>query len=203
MGRLALWKYLLPLCLFVIVVRGEDGISSYEVEMDDEASLISSTDRTLPSERGAVYGHSPIAANPKDRFMEPLSLSNSNNDYLIEPPSPTFLNSPPMDTTFRGSSPSLDPVVGLDHLDYIAELLENYPTCGDSCDVSRWKGCTCAYPATYSEDGRGNCNVGSTKPDLKVWCYVDSSRGDPLQLCPDAKNPRNLCLDTIGLGLHA
>ena len=42
-------------------------------------------------------------------------------------------------------------------------------------------------PATYSNDGRGNCNVGVTQEDLQAWCYVDDSYGNPANVCPDAK----------------
>ena len=46
------------------------------------------------------------------------------------------------------------------------------------------KNCQCISPAMYTEDGRGNCNVGALKPDLRVWCYLDANTGPAL--CPDS-----------------
>ncbi len=42
-------------------------------------------------------------------------------------------------------------------------------------------------PAVYTPDGRGNCNLGVTKPDKQVWCYVNESHGHPLKVCPDSR----------------
>jgi len=52
--------------------------------------------------------------------------------------------------------------------------------CPQTCDLTAWPKCQCVSPATYSDDGRGNCNVGAMKIDLQVWCYVDPSIGNPL-----------------------
>merc|ERR1712002_1223839 len=61
------------------------------------------------------------------------------------------------------------------------------PLCPDVCDLSRFKKCTCLTPATFTKDGRGNCNVGASKMDLRVWCYIDTQvKGRPDQFCPDA-----------------
>jgi hypothetical protein len=58
--------------------------------------------------------------------------------------------------------------------------------CPNMCDLDLYKKCTCLTPATYTKDGRGNCNVGASKLDLRVWCYVDDSNGKPQKVCPDA-----------------
>ncbi len=55
------------------------------------------------------------------------------------------------------------------------------------CDFTRFKKCTCMSPAVYTPDGRGNCNLGVTKPDKQVWCYVNESHGHPLKVCPDSR----------------
>jgi len=56
-----------------------------------------------------------------------------------------------------------------------------------SCDPSKWSKCTCLSPAEFTDDGRGNCNLGAIKADTQVWCYVEDSHGDPAKLCPDSK----------------
>jgi len=62
------------------------------------------------------------------------------------------------------------------------------PMCPDVCDLSMFKKCTCLTPATFTKDGRGNCNVGASKMDLRVWCYINvkAMHGHPEQICPDA-----------------
>merc|ERR1712055_762262 len=59
--------------------------------------------------------------------------------------------------------------------------------CPKVCDLTTYPECSCLHPAAYTKDGRGNCNVGSIKPDLQVWCYVDPDKGNPEVVCPDAK----------------
>merc|ERR1719309_523155 len=59
--------------------------------------------------------------------------------------------------------------------------------CPKVCDLTAYPDCSCLHPAAYTKDGRGNCNVGSIKPDLQVWCYVDPDKGNPEVICPDAK----------------
>jgi len=56
-----------------------------------------------------------------------------------------------------------------------------------SCQPEAWKNCNCISPAEFSKEGRGNCNLGATQPDVKVWCYVDPTNGDPARVCPDSK----------------
>jgi len=59
--------------------------------------------------------------------------------------------------------------------------------CPQVCDLRAHPDCSCLHPAAFTKDGRGNCNVGSLKPDLQVWCYVDPDKGDPTVVCPDAR----------------
>jgi len=59
--------------------------------------------------------------------------------------------------------------------------------CPKVCDLTAYPACSCLHPAAFTKDGRGNCNVGSLKPDLQVWCYVDPDKGDPRMVCPDSK----------------
>jgi len=61
------------------------------------------------------------------------------------------------------------------------------PRCPQSCDLTGWPLCQCLAPATYSDEGKGNCNVGAMQTDLQVWCYLDHSLGNPLTVCPDAR----------------
>ena len=62
---------------------------------------------------------------------------------------------------------------------FLRFLLENYPSrtqCpgvwgpgvgagSNPCDFTRWRRCQCNSPAVFTDDGRGNCNLGSTKAD--------------------------------------
>merc|ERR1711874_659397 len=68
-------------------------------------------------------------------------------------------------------------------------LLSTTPRdCPKVCDLTAYPDCSCLHPAAFTKDGRGNCNVGSIKPDLQVWCYVDPDKGHPEVVCPDAKS---------------
>merc|ERR1719397_789487 len=57
------------------------------------------------------------------------------------------------------------------------------------CDLSAWPDCQCIkqYKDMFTEDGRGNCNVGAAKSDLQVWCYVNPDTA----VCPDIKPSKN------------
>lgn len=57
-----------------------------------------------------------------------------------------------------------------------------------ACDTSKWSKCTCVSPALFTDDGRGNCNLGAIKADTQVWCYVEDKHGDPAKICPDSKH---------------
>jgi len=59
--------------------------------------------------------------------------------------------------------------------------------CPQTCELTAWPLCQCLTPATYSDQGKGNCNVGALQTDLQVWCYLDPSLGSPLAVCPDAR----------------
>jgi len=61
------------------------------------------------------------------------------------------------------------------------------PSAPAKCEPSQWSKCTCKSPAEFSVDGRGNCNLGATKSETKVWCYVEDKLGDPAYICPDSK----------------
>jgi len=63
--------------------------------------------------------------------------------------------------------------------------------CPKVCDLTAHPDCSCLHPAAFTKDGRGNCNVGSIKPDLQVWCYVDPDKGHPEVVCPDAKRSKS------------
>ena len=86
-----------------------------------------------------------------------------------------------------------DPARGLFYLEYIRYLLEFYPQPkggpygAPTCDLSQFSQCTCTDPPMFTSDGRGNCNLGVTKPDNQVWCYVSKEYGHPAKVCPDAK----------------
>jgi len=56
-----------------------------------------------------------------------------------------------------------------------------------ACDPKKWSKCNCLSPPTYTDDGRGNCNLGAIKTETKVWCYVENKYGDPQKVCPDSK----------------
>jgi len=63
--------------------------------------------------------------------------------------------------------------------------------CPATCDLEAFRRCSCLHPASYTKDGRGNCNVGASKLDLRPWCYIDPSNGPPEKVCPDAKLSNN------------
>ena len=64
---------------------------------------------------------------------------------------------------------------------------EYAPVAKHTCDPKKWNKCNCLSPATFTDEGRGNCNLGATKMDLKVWCYVEDKNGNPESVCPDSK----------------
>lgn len=135
-----------------------------------------------PSGRSAATsGRS--APTPKDRLptLQQDFMSRLFSKVLDEP---TAVKEP------------LDPDRGLENVNYLEYLLINFPMGRglrprrkpmDMCDPRRYKTCTCIDPPVYTEEGRGNCNVGSTKLDQKVWCYVNPNYGSPLDVCPDTQ----------------
>jgi len=57
--------------------------------------------------------------------------------------------------------------------------------CPQVCDLDAWPRCQCISDISkmFTEDGRGNCNVGATQQDLQVWCFVDPEKS----FCPDTR----------------
>lgn len=242
------------------VSSNEDQDEGYaEVEEENDINIDDESGDIL--ERGAVYGHSTIAANPATDMA-----TGNKNPFKIEYADHTF------NTGFQGSAQGHDkphysmdifhnsasaykppydqmfpyphqrqegfhlPTVphqhssgkynqhstgkyaqqngddlreALEHLDYVKWLVaghasymkangcsgsaeskgiyQSFTDQAKSCQPQMWKKCNCMSPATYSDEGRGNCNLGATKSDLKVWCYVDDNNGDPATVCPDSK----------------
>lgn len=73
------------------------------------------------------------------------------------PGSPSF---PP---NFPVPFDNVDPIKGLAFLEYIRFLLEVYPLAVDEkpkCDLTKFGKCTCVNPPEFTQDGRGNCNLG-------------------------------------------
>jgi len=52
-----------------------------------------------------------------------------------------------------------------------------------TCNLKAMKRCQCVSPPEYDSKGQGNCNVGATRLNLRVWCYVDA---ETAPYCPDA-----------------
>jgi len=160
----------------------------------------------LPFARAAVFGHAAMSAGKK-----PASASDHEGAASMLPPFEDFFNpmvqnsavfghAPiPSHKPFLPAAPAAGPTVedinlALEGLNRAAMILENVAAngCGgggggNNCDLSSFPDCTCANPAEFTQDGRGNCNLGVTKPDLQVWCYVDPNFGHPTQVCPDAR----------------
>jgi len=184
-------------------------------------------------ERGAIYGHSSIAANP---HIKPQSHQHNHEHYPQGSPSLHYqqVSQPPphqeyvplsqghrddmyparpsINYQYGDKSPAFqnnyergdDLKEALEHIDYIRWLVMGHRRymqmsgcsynikdpnehMAQSCEPTIWNKCNCMSPATYSDQGRGNCNLGATRADLKVWCYVDDSNGDPATVCPDSK----------------
>merc|ERR1712126_114614 len=182
-----------------------EGYDESEVEhpVDFDKDEYEKDDLTEESlQRGAVFGHSSIAANP--------STYQYREGY--EPPyQPDATYQPPGHPSPYGNKHKYQDTDDLDEalkqLDYVKWLItehasqmkksshgskcppQPYPSQGDgkTCQPRLWKKCNCISPAKYSDEGRGNCNLGAAKPDIKVWCYVDPRNGDPADVCPDSK----------------
>merc|ERR550519_2192920 len=119
----------------------------------------------------------------------PQEGTPGSDNHMVPPPPPDpsmfedmeFMNDP------RGGMPAgfpsmMDPPGG-----YPPFMPPPPPSCPKVCDLTAYPDCTCLHPAAFTKDGRGNCNVGSLKPDLQVWCYINPDKGDPRNVCPDAK----------------
>ena len=167
----------------------------------------------LPFARAAVFGHAAMAAGKRPAGAN--SDHEGAATAAMMPPFEDFFNPPQVqnkplpvfghDLIPSSHRPSLTPAgptaadinLALAGLNQAAMILESLAAngCGgggggmggNNCDLSAFPDCTCANPAEFTQDGRGNCNLGVTKPDLQVWCYVDSNFGHPTHVCPDAR----------------
>ena len=162
------------LLLLPLLATAQDGIESVDTSDD----LV----------RTAGAGHSTIAAgrqpdsNPT-KFTPYPGLGVEEEDMMLEFPSQPV---PPT----QNVSPVQPPTQALEEVEaYIQFRLAQGGggNNGGECDLSRYSDCTCANPAEFTDDGRGNCNLGVTKPDLQVWCYVSDEFGSPTEVCPDAR----------------
>jgi len=107
--------------------------------------------------------------------MPPFGAGNDHGQHPWDMPPFDPSNMPPFDPKDMPQGPwPLPPYPGFP------------PHCPNKCDLDLYKKCTCLSPAAYTKDGRGNCNVGASKFDLRVWCYVDPKHGNPEAICPDA-----------------
>ena len=184
-------------------VGGRGEAESHDIE--DSGAL----GNDLPFARAAVFGHATMAAGRR-----PAS-ANSDHEGTVAaaaaamlPPFEDFSNPPrvqnsavfghaPIPSSNRAAAPvgptAADINLALAGLNQATMILEHLAAngCGggggNNCDLSAFPDCTCANPAEFTQDGRGNCNLGVTKPDLQVWCYVDPNFGHPTHVCPDAR----------------
>merc|ERR1711874_266821 len=126
---------------------------------------------------------------PQFPFPPFPSSGNKEGEQQNMPPFPF----PPQMGNFPFPPPGFPqiPKEDADMLDYLhMQDLNADPSlreCPKVCDLTAYPDCSCLHPAAFTKDGRGNCNVGSIKPDLQVWCYVDPDKGNPEVVCPDAK----------------
>ena len=154
----------------------------------------------LLARAASTLGQSSLASQSNAQQDEPASFKSASPPSGSPPP--WFSNAPSTHSS-PGATPVQpdqqqqqsaagivrDPERGLAFLEYIKFLLETYPRvdCTDDCDLSRFRRCTCVSPSMYTHDGRGNCNVGATRIDTRVWCYVSDKFGDPRHVCPDSR----------------
>jgi len=130
-------------------------------------------------------------------FPYPLPQNNDNEERKAAPhsnfmPLPENIyeegNNDEMSFAFDAAAPDMRlPGMPYPFPGHFPHLPPPPPPCPNMCDLELYKKCTCKTPAMYTKDGRGNCNVGASKLDLRVWCYVDDTNGKPSKLCPDAK----------------
>ena len=108
---------------------------------------------------GAFPYNSPSDARPHTRPLDPRPYSGPSVENLYGYGSP--LKHRPY-----GSSVDSKPF----HSGSIRELRPygRHQDCPQTCDLKAWPRCQCLSPATYSDDGRGNCNVGAMNNDLQV-----------------------------------
>ena len=192
---------------------GEVGGQEAEAHESGDSGALDSNN--LPFARAAVFGHAAMAAGKRpatasidheavaaaaampsfDDFFNPPQNSAVFGHAPIPAPShkPSF--APAHAAAAAAGLTSADISLALAGLNQATMILEDLAAnggCGgggrgNNCDLSAFPDCTCANPAEFTQDGRGNCNLGVTKPDLQVWCYVDPQFGHPTHVCPDAR----------------
>eukprot|EP00094_Tigriopus_californicus_P009449 TCALIF_09112-PA protein Name:"Protein of unknown function" AED:0.15 eAED:0.23 QI:0/-1/0/1/-1/1/1/0/239 len=149
-------------------------------------SKISTSDDSKPTGRqygGAIRPPFPGMGGPSVGYPA-QQPENHQGGYGSGPTGPT------------GDISSINPDVALEFLYHVSRAVQTFPRSlktpggeapsGGSCDLKSYKHCTCVSPAVFTKDGRGNCNLGVTKPDQRVWCYVSHDYGHPQSVCPDA-----------------
>ena len=163
---------------------GDAGVQEAESqESGDRIAL----ENALPFARAAVFGHAAMAAGkPREASASATVGSPSSFDDFLNP-------SPPRDQLHqqrrpknpRGplaagqlAGPTTEEInLALAGLNQATRILEGLAVNGgchggmggrNTCDLSAFPDCTCATPAEFTQDGRGNCNLGVTKPDLQV-----------------------------------
>lgn len=170
-----------------------------------------------PTGRAAVHGHPKEAAGSSGYRHAPLPYPYKPPKYNSEPHyHDTYEDSNDLPDYYKddyhssekddyhhgvgGYKAPVQDLVSLHTLkDVLADLLEDFlyevksykcpkyvPE--DKCDPDKWAKCTCISPAEFTDEGRGNCNLGAIKSDKQVWCYVEDKFGDPTKICPDAKH---------------
>jgi hypothetical protein len=145
--------------------------------------------QNVPNNQGNQYQANPYLGTTSTPAPLMLQIYDNkpNNDYKPEMKyNVQGLQAPPQLTQIQSALTSLEAV----RQSLMAMAVQgSYQTCSDNdpCDLAKWKKCTCITPAAYDNEGRGNCNLGATKLDTKVWCYVDPRQGDAKLLCPDAQ----------------
>ena len=132
----------------------------------DPLSMVDNHAHGHPIE-GAYPFRNPSDAKPYGRPLDQRPLGNPSDSRryghssLIEqmPFGSSFESMP-----YSGSFVDMRPIGG-------------YQECPQKCDLKAWPRCQCLSPATYSDDGRGNCNVGAMNTDLQVrgmHCKLES-----------------------------
>jgi len=185
------------------------GAESHDfAESEDSGAL----GNDLPFARAAVFGHAAMAAGKRPSSGPSASIIDHEPSAAMLPPFEDFFNPAVQNSAVFGHAPipshqptslshapagptTADINLAIEGLNRAAMILESLAAngCGgggmggNNCDLSAFPDCTCANPAEFTQDGRGNCNLGVTKPDLQVWCYVDPNFGHPTQVCPDAR----------------
>ena len=123
----------------------------------DPLSMVDNHAHGHPIE-GAYSFRNPSDAKPYGRPLDQRPLGNPSDSRHYGHSSLT--EQMPFGSSFEsmpysGSFVDMRPIGG-------------YQECPQKCDLKAWPRCQCLSPATYSDDGRGNCNVGAMNIDLQV-----------------------------------